>query len=115
MIVVTTPLGVAGLLAIAYLGLLFANFSRRLSAVTRMANYHRWFLVANVLVILAAMSQAMRSTAALAPDLAPPILVNEMKAWFSLVSFHIPLVMGITIDLVLAWYYWGWILKEKVK
>jgi hypothetical protein len=115
MIVITTPLGVAGLLAISYLSLLFAYFSRRLSAVTRMANYHRWFSVASVLIILAAMSQAMRSTAALAPDLAPPILVNEMEPWFSLVSFHIPLAIGITIDLVLVWHYWGWILKEKVK
>ncbi len=113
MIVVTTPLGVVGLLAIAYLGFLFANFSRRLSAVTRMANHHRWFLIANTFVAVAAMSQVMRSTAALAPpDIAPSIL---LQSWFSLVSFHIPLAIGVTIDLVLVWYYWGWILKEKVK
>ncbi|MEE8390763.1 MAG: hypothetical protein V3S14_08225 [Anaerolineae bacterium] len=113
MIVITTPLGVVGLLAIAYLGFLFANFSRRLGTVTRMANHHRWFLVANVFVALAAMSQIMRSIAALAsPDVAPSILIQP---WFSLVSFHIPLAIGVTIDLVLVWYYWGWILKEKIK
>jgi len=113
MIVITTPLGVGGLLAIASMGLLFAHFSRRLSAVTRMANYHRWFLVAAVFVILAAVSQVIRSTATLAPlGVAPPVL---LEPWFSLVSFHIPLAIGVTIDLVLVWYYWGWILKEKVK
>jgi uncharacterized membrane protein (DUF4010 family) len=112
MIVVTTPIGAAGLLAIAYLGLLFASFSRRLSAVTRMANNDRWFFTASALIVVATMSQVMRSTAALAPNVAPPVL---LEPWFSLVSFHIPLVIGVTIDLVLVWYYWGWILRERVQ
>ena len=113
MTVITTPLGAVGLLAMAYLGFLFANFSRRLSAVTKMANHHRWFLAANILFALAAMSQVIRSTASLAvPDLAPPVL---LESWFSLVSFYIPLVIGVTIDLVLVWHYWGWILREKAK
>jgi hypothetical protein len=112
MIVITTSLGVLGLLSIAYLGVLFANFSRRLGAVTKLANHHRWFQVANGFVGLAAMSQVVRGTAALAPQLAFPIL---LEPWFALVSFHIPLVIGVTLDLVLVWYYWGWILKEKVE
>jgi hypothetical protein len=112
MIVITTSLGAVGLLAVAYLGFLFANFSRRLSAVTKMANYHHWFQVANILVALAAMSQGVRSIAALTPDLASPVL---LRPWFSLMSFHVPLVAGVTLDLVLVWYYWGWILKEKIK
>jgi hypothetical protein len=28
-------------------------------------------------------------------------------------AVHIPLAVGATADLVLVWYYWGWILKEK--
>ena len=112
MIIITTPLGAVGLLSIVYLGFLFANFSRRLSAVTKMTNHHRWFLAASVFVALAAMSQLVQGITALAPDAALSIL---LEPWFSLVSFHIPLVIGVTIDLVLVWYYWGWILKEKVK
>jgi hypothetical protein len=112
MIVITTSLGAVGLLAIAYLSMLFANFSRRLSAVTRMAKHHRWFLIATIFILLAALSQAVRSTATLAPELALPIL---LEPWFSLVSFHIPLAIGTTLDLLLVWYYWGWILKERVQ
>ncbi|HEY68853.1 MAG: hypothetical protein DRI79_05530 [Chloroflexi bacterium] len=112
MIVITTPLAVMGLFAIVYLGSLFANLSRRLSAVTKMTDYHRWFMVANVFVSIAAASQVMRGTAALAPQLAPPIL---LKSWFALATFHIPLAIGVTLDLVLTWYYWGWTLKEKVE
>lgn len=111
MIVITTPLGPVGLLAVVLLGSLFANFSRRLSAVTKMASYYRWFQVANGFILLAAMSQVMRSIAALAPDLAPPVL---LESWFSLLSFHVPMVIGVTTDLALVWYYWAWILKEKV-
>ena len=110
MIVITTPLGSVGLLAVVYLGFLFANFSRRLSAVTKMTDRCRWFQVANGLITLAAMSQVIRGIAALAPHLAPPVL---LEPWFTLVSFHIPLAVGVTIDLVLVRYYWGWILKEK--
>ena len=110
MIVITTPLGPMGLLAVVYLGFLFASFSRRLIEVTRMADHCRWFQVANGFVTLAAMSQIVRGIAALAPHLAPSVLLEE---WFALVSFHLPLVIGVTIDLVLVWHYWGWILKEK--
>jgi len=112
MIVITTPLGSVGLFAVVYLGFLFATFSRRLGAVTKLANYHRWFQVANGFVILAAMSQIVRGIAALAPQLALPVL---LESWFALVSFHIPLVIGVTLDLALVWYYWGWILKERVR
>ena len=112
MIVVTTPLGAMGLLAVVYLGSLFANLSRRLSAVRKMANHYRWFSVANGLVALAATSQIVRGIAALAPDIAHPIL---LEAWFALVSFYIPLAIGVTLDLALVWHYWSWILKENIK
>ena len=112
MIVITTPLGPVGLLAIVYLGFLFANFSSRLGAVTKMTSKHHWFLIANGFVVLAAMSQMVRGTAGLAPEVAFPVL---LEPWFALVTFHIPLAIGVTLDLAVVWYYWRWILKEKVK
>ena len=112
MIVITTPLGAVGLLVIAYLGLLFANFSRRLSAVTRMMDHYRWFQAACIFVVLAALSQMIRGTGALAPDLALPVL---LEPWFALVSFHIPLAVGVTVDVWLVLYYWRWIVKESIK
>ncbi len=112
MIVITTPLGAVGLLALVYLGVLFASFSRRLGAVTKLASRHRWFALANCLIAVAAVSQIVRGIAALSPELACPFL---LESWFALVSFHIPLALGLTVDLVLVWYYWGWILTEKVE
>ncbi len=111
MIIITTPLAPMGLLAVAYLGFLFAILSRRLSTVTKMADHHRWFNVASALVSMAAMSQVIRGTAALAPQLAFPFL---LEPWFALASFHIPLAIGVTLDFALVWYYWKWILMEKI-
>jgi len=112
MIVITTPLGAVGLSAIIYLGFLFASFSRRLGAVTKMTDHHRWFRVANGFLGLAVISHVVRGIANLASNIALPFL---LEPWFALVSFHVPLVIGVTLDLVLVWYYWGWILREKVE
>ncbi len=112
MIVITTPLGAVGLVVIYYLSTLFANFSRRLCAVTKQADHYRWFQVAGGFVLLAAVSQVVRGIAALAPDLALPVLLTS---WFALVSFHIPLAIGATLNLLLVWRCWAWILKEKVE
>ena len=72
----------------------------------------RWFQLANGLIVIAATSQIIRGTAAVAADLVLPFLLED---WFSLVSFHIPLALGVTLDLVLVGYYWGWILTEKLE
>jgi len=107
--VITAPLSPIGLAAIVYLIAIFSSLSQRLNAVAKKADHHRWFSVANGFFIVAALSQAIRSAANLAPDRAFPVL---LEPWFPLVTFHIPLTIGTTIALWLVWYYWGWILKE---
>lgn len=109
--VIMTPLGPLGLLAIVYLCVLFSNFSRRLSAVTKMKDHYRWFRLASGLIAVAATSQVIRATATLAKE-APAFLCAP---WFALLSFYTPLAIGVTLALVLVWYYWGWILKEKIE
>jgi hypothetical protein len=76
-----------------------------------MKAYYRWFPVAASLIAVAATSQAIRSTAALARE--APRFLNEPP--FAVLSFYFPLVVGVTLALILVWYYWGWILKEKIE
>jgi hypothetical protein len=109
-LVITTPLGSVGLLAIMYMGAIFATLSERLNVVAKRADYHRWFWLGNILIAIAATSQAIRSTAALIPESALPAL---LEPWFALVTFHIPLAVGSTFDLLIVRYYWRWILKEN--
>ncbi len=111
MIAITIPLGAVGLLSLAHLSVLFANFSRRLSVVTKMAAHYRWAYLAAGLFTLAALSQMVRGIATLAPQQALPVLLTP---GFALVTFHIPIALGVTIDLAVVWYYWRWILRESV-
>jgi len=107
---ITSTLGPFGLAAVVYLGIIFSRLSERLNAVAKKRDYGPWFHVSNGLIALAALSQATRNAAALAPACALPILLEPA---FALLTFHIPLAIGATGNLVLVWYYWHWILKEK--
>lgn len=107
---ITATLGPFGLAAIVYMGLIFSRLSERLNAVAKKGEHHRWFRVANGLIAFAALSQAVRNAATLAPDCALPVL---LEPWFALLTFHVPLALGATANLLLISYYWGWILKEK--
>ena len=109
--VMAAPFGPVGLVATIYLGLIFFSLSQRLSAVTKLKYRRSWFHVSMVLLTLALVSQVMRSSAMLAPDMAPPKL---LQPWFVLVTFHIPFALGITIQLILVWNHWRWIFKEKL-
>jgi len=109
--VITAPLGPIGLIATIYLGLTFSNLTCRLSAVTKLKYQRGWFTVGTVMLTLALVSQMMRSSATLAPDIAPSVL---LEPWFALVTFNIPFALGVTIELVLVWYHWRWTFKEKL-
>lgn len=109
--VMTAPLGAVGLVATIYLGLIFFNLSQRLSAVTKLKYHRGWFHVSMVLLTLALVSQVMRSSAILAPDIAPPAL---LQSWFAMATFHIPFALGVTIQLILVWRHWGWTFEEKL-
>jgi hypothetical protein len=111
MSVITTPLGPVALLAVAYLGTLFADLTRRLSAVTKTPDHYRWFQVGSGFVVMAAFSQAVRGVAALAPHLASPFL---REPWFAIASYHLPMCLGVTLILALVLRHWRWTLKEKL-
>ena len=107
---ITATLGPFGLAAVVYMGIIFSRLSDRLNAVAKKRDYRVWFNVFNGLIALAALSQAIRNAAALAPAYAVPLLLEPT---FALLTFHVPLAVGATGNLVLVWYYWQWILKEK--
>lgn len=107
--VIAATLAPFGLAAILYLSLIFSRLSERLNSVAKKKNYQPWFRVANGLIGLAALSQALRNAAVLAPGSALPLLLTPGCA---LLTFHVPLALGVTIELALVSFYWGWILRE---
>lgn len=109
--VLLAPLGPVVLLVLLFMVDLYLNLSRRLGEVTRMPPYYRRFLLGGAFIALAALVQMLRTSAFLARE---PTLAVLLSPGFSLVAFHIPLLIGVLIGVHTAWRYWSWLLiKEK--
>ncbi len=106
-----TPLGVIGLIAVAYMLYIFANLSRRLGAVTKMPPYYRGFYVAIGLLTISILARVTLNSVALAPELSTGIV---SAPFFSLVVYQIPFVLAMVVSVALAWRYWSWLFKEKL-
>jgi hypothetical protein len=106
-----TPLGVIGLVAVAYMLYIFANLSRRLGAVTKMPPYYRGFYVAIGLLTISILARVTLNSVALAPELATGIV---SAPFFSPVVYQGPFVLAMAISVALAWRYWSWVFKEKL-
>ncbi len=106
-----TPLGVMGLVAVAYTLYILANLSRRLGAVTKMPPYYRGFYVAIALLTISILARVTLTSVELAPELSTGV---ASAPWFSLVAYHIPFFLAMVISVVVAWRYWIWLFKEKL-
>ncbi len=109
---ITSPLGVGAVVAVLFLSLLFANLSRRLSAVNKQTYHRLSFRIATDLIAIAAFSQIVRASANLAPDKAIPALLTPT---FALLAYHLPLTVGVTLCLVQVVRHWGWIIREDLE
>jgi hypothetical protein len=107
--VLTTPWGPASLLAVIGATLIYMNLSRRLGAVTKMRPYYRAFLVAAGFITLSFTTYVLRNSAYLAEDPHAEWLLSPLAG---LLLFHLPLFVGVTIDLIVVWRYWSWLLRE---
>ena len=105
--ILTSHLGLMALVGTLYLCHLLQIFSQRMGAVTKMPAYHSWFHVGNSLIAAAALSYIVQSSAAMtgAPDL---VLTTTFTVW----TFHLPLALGVGINLAVTLIYWGWLIKE---
>ncbi|MGD1995870.1 MAG: hypothetical protein PVH62_03755 [Anaerolineae bacterium] len=108
--VLTTPLGPMSLLALIYATTIYMSLSRRLGAVTRMQLYYRGFLVAIAFLSLALAAYVAHNAAYLTQDPSSEWLLSPT---FWLLFFHIPLFIGVAINVGLVWWYWSWLLKES--
>jgi hypothetical protein len=108
--ILTSHLGVAIFVAMIYTTWLLRRFSQRIGEVTRMPPTYRWFNIGNVLIFIALLGYMFQCSAALAFE--EPGSVWILKPLFSLFTFYIPLTLGISIDVTVAFIYWGWLIRE---
>jgi hypothetical protein len=105
-----TLLSPMGTISVMFLFFILARLSEKLGAVTRLPPFYRWFWVGTGFLGVALISQLLRITAALTKQTSYPLLNNPT---FYLVTYHLPLSIGVTIGLVVTWRYWGWLLTER--
>ena len=105
-----TLLSPMGTLSVMFLLFILARLSEKLGAVTRMPAYYRWFGVGIGFTGIALIAQLMRITVSLTGQTSYPWLNAPL---FYLVTYHVPMAIGLTIGLAVTWLYWSWLLTER--
>jgi hypothetical protein len=105
-----TILSPLGTIAIIFLFFILARLSEKLGSVTRMPPYYRWFQVGTGFLGVALISQFLRISVSLTDQAGYPWLDTPL---FYLVTYHLPMAIGITIGLIVTWRYWSWLLTER--
>lgn len=96
-----------GFFAVGITLILLARLSRRLGHVTQVRSYHRGFYVAAALVWVGFIARLVN----LLTGVAGNTNLNQNILWIMLYN-GIPAV-GLTLGVVVAWYYWSWLLAER--
>jgi hypothetical protein len=112
---------------VALVLLILARLTEKWEAVTRIKSYYRLFYVlAGVIALLTGVY--LYRIAALVPDqlslvtdtrdllrektgiaASPP----EVRAWFYLLFYYLPLAITMTASLLLVWRNWGWLVRPR--
>jgi hypothetical protein len=105
-----TLLSPLGIVAVIFLFFILARLSEKLGAVTRMPPYYRWFWIGMGFLGIALIAQLAYISVSLTEQPSHWLLSGSL---FYLVTYHVPLAIGVTIGLVVTWRYWGWLLTER--
>lgn len=105
-----TLLSPIGTISAMFLFFILARLSEKLGAVTRMSAYYRWFWAGIVFLGIALISQLVRITVSLNGQTSYLLLNNPLVY---LITYHVPMAIGITIGLAMTWRYWSWLLTER--
>lgn len=108
--ILVSPLGPVGLIGLLFILDVYLHLSRRLGEVNRMPPYYRRFFIGTVFVGVALLGQIIRTAAHLSCN---PLASFLLSPAFSLVAFHLPLLIGVSISMLTAWRYWSWLLTGE--
>jgi len=103
--------GSLGLLAVISTVFTLAALSQRIGEVQKMPPLYRGFYLGAACLIVALLVRFLRVSALLASPEGPTFLRDDR---FYLLAYHLPLALGLTVSLVVTWWYWSWLLRERV-
>ena len=103
-------LGSLATLAIVLLVYILAKLSARFGTVIKMQPIYRYYYLAAGLMTISFLIQILVSV----PHLIPGVnLAWLASSWLLLLVYHLPLVIGVTISLIITWRYWSWLVTER--
>ncbi len=109
--IVGAALGSVGLVSLIVALVILARFGKKLGAVTKMRPYYRGYYVASCLIGIALLVRSIRASVCWVPAESIPSLLSSST--FYLLLYHLPVVIGLCLGLLITWHYWGWLLKEQ--
>ena len=104
---VFTLLSTAAPLALIIMLWVMAQISRRFGEVTHRPPLYRGFYVAMVLMLFPLVVRLL--AIGLAEDARNDLGGNSVEA----LSHDLPLALGITLGVIIAWRYWGWLVYAR--
>ena len=107
MITISHILGLLGQFAIGLSLIVLAHLSYRLGHVTHARSYFIGHYVATGLIWLGLAVRFYFITQGTGSLRAP-----EMQVLYTLITDGLP-ALGVTLGLVVTWYYWSWLLAER--
>ena len=91
-----------------------AKVSERFGSVLRMPPIYRWFYVAEFFASIAALAHLIQASTYLAQSTGAQDNPRQLASLEVVAIFHhIPLAIAVTIGLLVAWKYWGWLITDR--
>ena len=104
-------LGTAGLGALVVMLMIMGRLTQRWELVTRIQSHYRLFYLAAALVGVAALMRLIRIGYFISET--EPLALSDSTSLLYVFLYHLPLVVGLTISILVTWRNWAWILRES--
>jgi hypothetical protein len=94
-----------------------AKLSEKFGSVLKMPPFYKWFYGAQVFAGIASLAHLIQASTYLAQSntsSAPPnSFLYPGSLEFTLIFYHIPLAISVTIGLLVTWKYWSWVITDR--
>ncbi len=76
---------------------------------------YKWFYVAQIFAGIASLAHLTQASTYLTQltmtESSNPLQTNTLV--FTLILYHLPLTISVTIGLLVTWKYWGWLITDR--
>lgn len=119
MIPLVTILGTLATFSLVMLFYIMAKLSEKFGSVLKMPPFYKWFYSAQVFAGIAGLAHLIQASTYLAQSSGSAVppggfrFLHPSSLEFTLIFYHIPLAISVTIGLFVTWKYWSWVITDR--